>query len=165
MICEQCHQRQASIILTHIVNGNKIENHLCDVCAKEQENKLYNSNHSFQQFLSGLMKLSEGNKSKTDHTLTCPKCHLTFDEFRKTSKFGCDRCYDTFEPYIRQILKSVQGTFQHTGKEPKRLSMADAIKHQREELESKLRIALMQEDYLEAAKLRDTLNSIREDLE
>jgi protein arginine kinase activator len=111
------------------------------------------------------MKLSEGNKPRVPQTLTCPKCRLTLDEFRKTSKFGCDACYGTFEPYIKQILKSVQGTFHHTGKEPKRLSRVDAMKHQQEELESKLRIALMQEDYLEAAKLRDALNTFKEGLE
>ncbi|HVN67833.1 MAG TPA: Clp protease N-terminal domain-containing protein, partial [Candidatus Sulfotelmatobacter sp.] len=36
MICEKCHIRPATVHITKIVNGKKIERHLCSICAAEE---------------------------------------------------------------------------------------------------------------------------------
>lgn len=165
MLCEHCNKREANISLTQIIQGKKIELHLCEVCAKEHEYHVYNSNPSFQQFLGGLMKLSGVEQQQNKQPITnCTKCHLSLDEFKKNSKLGCDECYKVFEPYIKHILKSVHGGYKHTGKRPLRLNKEDILKERIEDVESKLRIALMQEDYLEAARYRDELRHIKEDM-
>ena len=163
MICEHCHQRQASIIITEMHNNSKIQRHVCPVCAKKSQEKAYNHD-SFQQFLTGLLKL-QGNdiKELNNSNMTCPKCGCTLDEFRKTSKLGCETCYEMFSPYIGQLIKRVQSGTTHTGKLPKRLNKVEMLSEKIEELEQKLKLALMQEDYHEAARLRDKLLKYKED--
>lgn len=163
MICERCHQRQASVFITEVINNNKVQRHLCSVCAKEASVKSYNQD-SFQQFLTGLLKL-QGNETKelNNSNKVCPKCGCSIDEFRKTSKLGCDTCYQVFKPYIGQILKRVQSGKLHTGKKPVRLHASVIVSEKIQELEQELKIALMQEDYHEAARVRDILLKLKEE--
>ncbi|MBD4938639.1 protein-arginine kinase activator protein McsA, partial [Xanthomonas citri pv. citri] len=35
MICQECHERPATFHFTKVVNGEKIEVHICEQCAKE----------------------------------------------------------------------------------------------------------------------------------
>lgn len=163
MICENCHERQASMFITQNINNHKVQKHLCSVCAKELREQSYKQD-SFQQFLTGLLKL-QGNESKELNysNKTCPKCSCTIDEFRKSSKLGCDTCYEVFKPYIGQIIKRVQSGYTHVGKTPIRLNAAEMIGVRIEELEQQLKLALMQEDYHEAARLRDKLLKYKED--
>lgn len=163
MICEQCQVQQANVFITEIINGKKVQKHLCHGCAKEKQEKLYNDD-SFQQFLTGLLKL-QGNdiKELNNSSKVCPKCKCTLDEFRKTSKIGCDECYSVFKPYISQIVKRVQGAKLHTGKKPQRLNEKVRISEQILDFEKQLKLALMQEDYHEAARLRDILLKLKEE--
>jgi len=127
MICENCQQREASVFITEVINNKKMQRHLCSICAKETQEKAYNQD-SFQQFLTGLLKL-QGNDTKelNNSNKVCPKCQCSLDEFRKTSKLGCDTCYEVFKPYIGQILKRVQSGRLHTGKTPLRLNGIEII--------------------------------------
>ena len=163
MICEQCHQRQASVFVTEVVENKKIQRHLCSICAKEVQEKVYNQD-SFQQFLTGLLKL-QGNEAKelNNTNKQCPKCHCRLDEFKKTSKLGCDTCYEVFKPYVNQILKRVQSGNKHKGKIPLRLDTVEQRLGQVKELEEKLKIALSKEDSHEAARIRDILLECKED--
>lgn len=163
MICEHCHKETATIFLTQVYEGKKIELHLCSKCAKEKEAMLYDNTSSFQQFLGGLLKLSNtDNQEKNTPRIVCPKCSMSLDEFRKTSKIGCAHCYEAFEPYIKHIVKSVHGSQEHTGKRPLRMGKQLSLTEQIEELESRLKLALLQEDYYEAAMIRDELHRIKE---
>lgn len=163
MICERCHERQASVYITEFINNQKVQKHLCSVCAKEVQGNVYNDN-SFQQFLTGLLKL-QGNdiKELNNTSMVCPKCGCTLDEFRKSSKLGCDHCYQVFKPYVNQMIKRVQSGDKHTGKVPMRQNQTLELSVKIEDLEQELKIALMQEDYHEAARIRDQLLKYKED--
>ena len=47
MICEECHEREASLHFTKIINGEKTEFHICEHCAKEKGEFLPGSNSFF----------------------------------------------------------------------------------------------------------------------
>jgi len=162
MDCEHCHNEKASVFLTQIINGKKVEMHLCNACASEVQGKMYNDN-SFQQFLTSLLKL-QGNETQetSNKEEVCPKCHMTLEEFKKKSKLGCDECYQVFRPYIHHIVKSVHGGHIHTGKKPFRLNKKEILAKKIEDLESRLKLAIMQEEYNEAALIRDELIKLRE---
>jgi len=163
MMCEHCPKETATIFLTQMYEGKKIELHLCNRCAKEKEALLDENTSSFQQFLGGLLKLSHNEmQEKTRPMTSCPSCSLTLDEFRKNSKLGCSKCYEAFEPYIKHIVKSVHGSYEHTGKKPVRAYQLICMEDRIEELESRLRLSLLQEDYYEAALIRDELHRIKE---
>ncbi|MBN2222906.1 MAG: hypothetical protein JW708_11915 [Vallitaleaceae bacterium] len=163
MLCEHCHKEVATVFLTQVINNKKVEMHLCSRCAKEQENLLYSYNPSIQQFMSGLMKNSKEETEAEQKVLFCTKCNMTLDEFRKKSKLGCDHCYQAFEPYLKHILKSVHGSTEHTGKRPLRSNKGILLQEKLEDLESQLRLALMQEDYIAAAKIRDEIKKLKEE--
>ena len=163
MLCEVCHKEQATVFLTEVINGKKIELHMCAACAAKEKARMY-SDDSFQQFISGLLKLTGKEEEEDKKPLEeCPGCHMTIDEFRKKSKLGCGQCYEVFKPYIKHIVKSVHGGDSHTGKQPLRLNEKEIKRQEIENLESSLKIALMQEDYQEAAKVRDLLAKAKED--
>ncbi len=42
MICESCHKVNATVFITQIVNGKKVEMHLCSSCARELEGTINN---------------------------------------------------------------------------------------------------------------------------
>lgn len=161
MICEVCHKEEATVFLTEIVNGVKTEKHMCNSCAAKEKSRMY-SEDSFQQFLTGLLKLTGDEKSRQPKQVSeCPKCGMTLDEFRKKSKLGCDTCYESFKPYVKHIVKSVHGGSTHMGKKPKRLLEAEVHKEKIDNLESELKIAIMEEDYMRAAKIRDQLTKLK----
>ncbi len=163
MICERCHQKNATVFLTQMVNGQKIEVHLCESCAKEEEVMVYANNSSFQQFLSGLMQLTGQEEPSNRSVGTCPKCHMSLEDFKRTSKLGCDECYTVFEPYVRPIIKSVHSGTAHTGKTPRRLYSKKEVEAELLNLQEKLQESIQKEDYLEAARIRDILKTMRED--
>lgn len=162
MICELCHKEQATVFLTEVINGKKLELHMCSTCAAKEKARMY-SDDSFQQFLSGLLKLTgDENQQNQKPVEVCPNCSMTIDEFRKKSKLGCAKCYEVFKPYIKHIVKSVHGGDKHMGKQPLRLNEQEIRKQEVLNLESSLKIAIMEEDYNEAAKLRDLLTKAKE---
>lgn len=162
MICEVCHKEKATVFLTEIVNGKKVELHMCNTCAAKEKSRMY-AEDSFQQFLSGLLKLSQSEADKVEKPIDqCPECKMTLDDFRRHSKLGCSSCYDVFRPYVKHVVKSVQGGMNHTGKKPLRQNEKVIRKEQIEQLETDLKLAVMSEDYHEAARIRDLLVRIKE---
>ncbi len=103
-----------------------------------------------------------GTEVVKEQGVICPKCKMTLEDFKRMSKFGCDKCYEVYKPYVIQIVKSVHGGIKHTGKRPKRLNEKVALQENINSLEAQLKIALMQEDYLEAARIRDELRVLKE---
>ena len=59
MQCENCHQRPASIHFTKIINGKKMEYHLCERCAQDQEEMMGSANFSIHNLLSGLLNFEQ----------------------------------------------------------------------------------------------------------
>ncbi|HWI53976.1 MAG TPA: hypothetical protein VNT01_17705, partial [Symbiobacteriaceae bacterium] len=56
MQCENCGQRPAVVHSTMIVNGQKQETHLCEVCAQEKGQVNFSfPNLSIQQLLAGFL--------------------------------------------------------------------------------------------------------------
>lgn len=165
MICEVCHKEKASVFLTEIINGKKVELHLCNTCAAKEKSRMY-AEDSFQQFLSGLLKLSQTEGGQEEVAVhQCPACKMTLDDFRKHSKLGCANCYEVFRPYVKHVVKSVQGGSSHSGKKPMRLNEKAIRKEHIDKLESDLKLSIMEEDYEKAALIRDELKGLREEEE
>lgn len=162
MKCEKCHQNEATVFLTQTHNGETVEVHLCDACAKENEQAIFDDGISFQQFLSGLLENNKSPQVKT-HTFTCKSCGMSIADFKKNSLVGCADCYRTFLPYLRPIIKRLQSNVIHTGKRPCRQDESLKYKQRIEQFESELKIALMQENYEQAAILRDQIRDFRKE--
>ncbi|MEA4973941.1 MAG: UvrB/UvrC motif-containing protein [Candidatus Metalachnospira sp.] len=166
MLCEKCHKREATVHTVQVINGEKIEHYYCEECAKlyDFENPI-----SFQDIFQSLLNYGLGSKQEEhsntyrSSTVKCPNCGMTYEELRRSGKFGCSSCYAAFEPYITGSLKSIHGDNTHKGKAPKRNGGPLIKKHELDELRRKLAEAIANEEYEEAAVLRDRIKSLEGD--
>lgn len=104
MLCDGCHENEAVVFYTEIINGEKKELHLCEACAAKETGM----DQSFvsltdTSFLANLLASVLGKHQETDDeenlkktNLVCPSCHMTYNEFLKYGTFGCPDCYKTF---------------------------------------------------------------------
>jgi len=88
----------------------------------------------------------------------CGFCGLTMKDFRATGRMGCARCYSTFEPSMRELLRRVHGSPRHIG-QPYRAPRDEVLEKSSVlgELREKLRRAIDQEQFEVAAQLRDRI--------
>lgn len=168
MLCEQCKQRPATVHITKVINNQKTEKHLCEVCAQESGNELgllFEPNFSFHNLLAGLLEGEAGikkgalNSPAVDLKGKCPSCGLTFTDFRQIGRLGCSDCYAGFGSSLDPLLRRIHGSTAHTGKVPKRAGGRIRVKKEIELLRKKLQEAVQREAYEEAAKIRDEIRA------
>ncbi|MDU1203180.1 MAG: UvrB/UvrC motif-containing protein [Clostridiales bacterium] len=98
---------------------------------------------------------SQKNEEKVD--ITCSVCNTSFEEYKKTGKLGCSKCYSTFEKQLKPILEGIYGYSEHIGKFPKNKCKDTEVIRTVEQLKEQLNIAIQEEEYEQAAKLRDEI--------
>lgn len=110
MLCDRCKMKEAKIYYTEITGGKKIEQHLCEDCAAELTS--FQKEIPLESLLSGLLGMGSGGSR--NHV--CQVCGMSYQEFQKAGKFGCENCYKTFGRLHQGTLKRIQGATAHTGK-------------------------------------------------
>ncbi|UOQ91383.1 UvrB/UvrC motif-containing protein [Halobacillus shinanisalinarum] len=175
MECQRCHNRAATVHLTQLMNGEKTEVHVCEQCAKEKGYMHdHEENFTLNDLLTGLFNFEpkqspNGQQTGTQQPkeqLKCPKCGLTFKEFARAGKFGCAECYKTFDERLNPILRRVHsGNTHHDGKIPRREGGNLHLRRQKDQYKSELQRLIEQEEFEEAAKLRDEIRSLDDQLQ
>ncbi|MGM8365534.1 UvrB/UvrC motif-containing protein [Virgibacillus sp. W0181] len=169
MECQECHKRPASLHFTQVVNGNKTEMHVCEVCAKKKGYMNYpEEGYSLHHLLSGLFNFD--NQQLDGHQedpfqkveeLQCQKCKLTFNQFQRVGKFGCASCYDTFSEKLDSIFRRVHsGNTKHYGKIPRRKGGDLHTKKQLESYRDQMQQLIEKEAFEDAAKVRDKIKEL-----
>lgn len=162
MLCNECGKNEATVHVTHIINGKKTERHLCAECAKKSQSIL-NSSFSIENIFSSMLN-NAFNTATYLPDKKCSTCGMTYDEFRNIGKFGCSNCIDTFKQRIMPVVKSVQGYDVHKGKVPKRAGGNYRLQKDIEKLKDDLKHAVEQEEYERAAQLRDKIRDMESKL-
>lgn len=90
----------------------------------------------------------------------CKCCSRTLSDFRKTGKFGCGECYNTFRAAAESALRQIHSNSSHTGKIPSRSAGELKQKRMIEELKKELSQAVKAEDYEKAAKLHKEIKKL-----
>jgi len=160
MLCDICHKNIATVHLTEIVNEKVEEMHICQKCAKDKTEEI-KEQLNISDFLGGLAEIGGAKSEKS--ALKCSSCGLTYDDFRKKGKLGCQECYATFRDNLLPLLKKIHGSIQHNGKAPfilKREAGEIHLDKKVKELRNRLEDAIKKEEYEEAARLRDQLKKI-----
>lgn len=162
MICDKCHSRIASVIITQIVDNKVVEHYLCEKCSNENNELLKEEkNNSFEQFLSGLINAK--SVSYKNQLLKCEKCGMTIDTFKTNSKVGCSNCYLTFNNYFESLIKRIHTKNEHTGKRPNNSHTVSTNIRAINELKEELKTAILNEEYELAACLRDKIKALNEE--
>ena len=158
MLCDICGKRQATVHLTEIINDQMTKLHLCEECAKEKGAEM-EEHFGLANLLAGLADLGQPLETAKEKKLKCPSCGMTYDDFKKSGKLGCGRCYETFKAYLVPLLKRIHGSDAHIGgKAPRKRGKASkARKVNMEGLKKRLQRAVELEEFEEAAQLRDEI--------
>lgn len=109
---------------------------------------------------------------------SCVSCGLSYAQFKKNGLLGCPACYQTFEDRIGPMIERAhEGGCNHVGKVPKRAlsncrsagdssrieSLLGNVRQREERLESlrqRLAKSINDEEYEQAAMLRDELTRL-----
>jgi len=167
MKCQKCN-KPATFHITELTGPEPVELHLCEQHANEY---LHQANADDEIDLKDEGKLAEKLKHQVsdlqettrelmelDHK-TCPVCGLTFQEFRKSGRFGCPNDYEFFAEQIDPLLLGMHSATEHVGKRPVRLgppSQKTLLIRLRRELDDAVSI----EDYERAGKIRDRIREL-----
>ena len=155
--CDKC-GKPATIHLTEIVDGDKIEKHFCQNCAST-DGITIKAEVPIGQLLEDFVLQSGGLDESAD--LLCEVCGMKFSEFRDGGLLGCPNDYDVFEEGLLGLLERAQeGEVQHIGKVPH--GADDVQKRQTAilRLRAELKGAISNEDYERAASLRDQIKEL-----
>nr|WP_240503474.1 UvrB/UvrC motif-containing protein [Natranaerobius trueperi] len=167
-MCQNCSKRPATVHWTKIINNEKTEVHLCEVCAKESNQFDFDIDSSFslQNFLTGLMGGDPEDLRISDQKkVQCDTCGLTHQQFAKMGRFGCGKCYEVFGEQLKPMLKRIHGSTSHSGKVPKRAGGTLRIKRRISELKESLQRCIYREEFEKAAEIRDEIKKLEEELE
>lgn len=163
MICNLCGTQEATIHLTEIINDKMAEIHLCEACAQEKGTD-FKTHFNVGDLLAGLPEISSPIKAPEKRLAgKCPECGLTYEEFGKSGRLGCQHCYEAFSKLLLPLIKRVQRSTTHTGKKPAKLGpTAKAPVSDLKILQDRLRKSVQMEAFEEAAKIRDEIKQLED---
>lgn len=169
MLCQECGKKQATLHFTKILNGEKTEFHICETCAREKGELIPGTPNGFSihNLLSGLLDFDPSAHSTLANKALparCEHCGLTYSQFSKVGRFGCSHCYKYFGAKLDPLLKRVHGNIVHTGKVPKRSGGLIKQKREIENLKHELHLRIENEEFEQAAKLRDRIRELEKEL-
>src|SRR5690606_12734158 len=88
--------------------------------------------------------------------LQCPDCGLSYMEFRKQGRLGCPNDYLVFRDGLIPLLDRIHRGTHHTGKQPTHSCRVEKP-DERYRLRCQLRKAVREEDFEQAATIRDLI--------
>ena len=154
MECQICQQREATVHIKQVQDGNAREVHVCAECAAQHGLEGV-SPMELTDFLFGVGGSLEDVRPPADDK-RCPVCGFTGKEFKKTSRLGCMRCYETFAEDVQPVLVSMHRGDQHVGKVPAR----ERKRYELVRIEQEMAVAVQTQDFEAAARCRDRIREL-----
>lgn len=159
MLCCVCKEKPATVHLTQIA-GEKVQKvDLCEECAK-QKGVNDPAGFSLADLLLGLGASQEIEQSAGGPDVKCPQCGFSQADFKKSGRLGCSECYKTFAEGLEGLLKSMHKGTRHVGKVPEALRQTRDFSDRLKLLQKKLSKAIEEENFEQAATLRDEIKQI-----
>lgn len=172
MKCERCGSREAEVHIRHQKGKDIADFHLCRQCAEAMAKEGLIPDISFDlpidSFLWGLFPAhginlqGYGDDQANQAKITCSRCGLDNESFRKSGKYGCSDCFPLFHDNLGPLLRKIHGSEIHRGVRPKTACLEVSCPGDFESLRKDLREAVEKEDYERAAVIRDRIHEIGE---
>lgn len=158
--CDNC-DKHATVHVTEIQDGQKVEKHLCENCAAG-EGITIKADVPISQLLEDFI-LQTASGEGAPEELACEVCGLTFSEFREQGVLGCPNDYNAFGDRLELLMsRAQQGATEHVGKVPRHSGGDQKRLNAVLRLRAELRGAIAAEDYEQAAALRDQIKEVEE---
>jgi protein arginine kinase activator len=157
--CQRCKKAVATVHLTDVTKNGNRERHLCERCALEEGYAVKPPHVQINELLTNFVLQQPAVQELAQ--LACPRCQMTFAEFRSSGLLGCPHDYDAFEPALGPLIQRAhEGKMRHVGKSPRRAGTRPAFQADLVRLRRHLEQAVEREDFEAAAKLRDQISAI-----
>ncbi len=154
--CHFCGQ-PATIHYTSLLKKKKVQQHLCERCAREKgvvSGEAAEAGPVPPLNLQALVQLIMGQHPAADAaSLKCPACGLKYAQFRADGRLGCAHDYDAFRPTLEPLLERIHRATAHAGKVPRTRRRRAEL----DDLRERLAAAVAAERYEDAATLRDLI--------
>ena len=158
MLCSICKEKPATVHLTDI-KGDKMQKvDLCEECAKNKG--VNDSTFALADMLLGLGASQEIEQAAGGVEIKCPQCGFTQADFKKSGRLGCAECYKAFADGLEGLLKSMHKGTRHAGKVPASLRQTRDLSDRLKTLQQKLAKAIEEENFEQAAALRDEIKQM-----
>ncbi len=176
MTCEKCNKKIATVHLTEIIKGVKSEVHLCKDCAREigLNAKLSNFSLTIPDFLSFLSDDTEPDfVPASREQAVCRRCGTSVMKRSVLIKAGCPHCYIHLKEAVHERLIEIGGSTFYSGRKPdsyvsitpEDVNRFDDIIDEENDilwLKERLDDAVMNEEYEQAAHLRDKIRELEQ---
>tara|TARA_B100000212_G_scaffold208191_1_gene157170 strand:+ start:334 stop:834 length:501 start_codon:yes stop_codon:yes gene_type:complete len=159
MKCHHC-DKQATVHLTQILNGQMHKMDLCESCAQAK-----GVTNPENLSIGSLMDKDDLVGDATANTMVCESCGTTNQEFKKGGRLGCEACYHVFRPVLDQLLEGMHAGIKHFGKAPAGAEVRVDFDREMNDLKKELNHAVETEDFEKAAELRDRIKAMEKELE
>ena len=153
MKCDVCARRDATAVITMIVNGKNTVRRVCPQCVRKLQR---GDAYATQMALLGTM-------NAPDEMITCPVCGWTSDQLRRSGHVGCAACYQAFMPILQPLSVRLNGVPQHgEGEAAAPSAPQDAFAQRITKLREEMFAAVNAEEYERAAQLRDEIRAMEQ---
>ena len=179
MICQSCGKRQAVTQIKTNINGVVSEYNLCPECARkmgyQSSSDFYNPFLSLNSLLGSFFGTENAPvpSAQAEH---CPVCGATFRDISQSGKVGCAECYHVFREQLLLSIQRMHGNTRHNGKTPLGTAMQvmpeanltvkeepkeeTAEQKQLRELKEQMNAAVAEQNFEQAAVLRDQIKAL-----
>ena len=169
MLCTKCGKRRATVHMKQRLNGQEIEEYLCEECAESlwsfgtlDLNKLFSSHFA----------------PSARQTLVCPSCGMSLADFNSSGRLGCSDCYQSFASQLLPVINKLHGARRHSGKVKLRAGSAAAEQNsqilqnpelagknqEKLDLQRQLGELVSLEKFEEAAAVRDRIRALEAEI-
>ncbi|GHB93733.1 hypothetical protein GCM10007047_06560 [Cerasicoccus arenae] len=93
--------------------------------------------------------------------MRCASCGFSLRDWKRTGRFGCADCYDTFSEKIEPALKRLHLDTVHRGKIPKGAYSSVIVENRIRDLQRQLENAVQEERFEDAAAARDLMSELK----
>ena len=161
MLCQNCERSEATTHIKRVVNGDTAESHLCADCAAHLGYGDFFSGFGLNlgELFGGVYENGLVGQAKVK-AVRCPKCGCSFEDIVRDGKLGCAQCYTTFYDKLLPSLQRIHGRIEHNGKISQVAGEATKKKSRLEELREELGAAIEEQNFEQAAKLRDEIKEM-----
>ena len=173
IMCDECGVRPGLIHLTAIMDGVSKEINLCPEClAKKQDMNIdYRgilervgkmiASYKKQKEGEGTIQPEESKKEmEAIPDITCPRCGMTYERYRKEQRLGCAECYAAFRQPLSEWMQASFGKARHEGRASGGVSGDVTQRIHLEKLKRMKEHAIASEQYERAAALRDEIRTL-----
>jgi len=157
MLCDICHQKEAVIHFTQVVNNKVTKMHFCESCASKKGISGSDLPDKPFDLLSKFLSALALPETFTD--TKCPNCGKMLSEFKEDGKLGCPGCWDVFRRDIVPLLKKLHGKTRQKFRSG--VSARSRVSAKIRTLQGKLQEAVEKEEFEAAARIRDEIRNIK----